>query len=100
MTRAHQIATAGRGLTTLAAGVGDRIAKVWRRYWERRAKRAAVELLRSLDELARVAIHDRADRGFTDIGFTRSDQHHHAHGMSCTAASSRRTVPCDIRHIN
>jgi hypothetical protein len=25
---------------------------------------------------------------------------HHPHDLSCTAATRRRTVPCDIRHIN
>jgi len=62
MTRAYQIATGGRGLATLAAGAGDRIAKIWHRYWEGRAKRATVELLHSLD-----------DRTLRDIGVCRCE---------------------------
>jgi len=62
MTRVYQAATGGRGLTTLAGGAGDRIAGAWRRYWQRRAKRATVELLHSLD-----------DRTLRDIGLSRCE---------------------------
>ena len=62
MTRAYHVATGGRGLTVLAAGAGDRIAGVWRRYWQGRAKRATVELLHSLD-----------DRTLRDIGLSRGE---------------------------
>ena len=62
MTRVYQVATGGRGLATLAGGAGDRIARVWRRYWQRRAKRATVDLLHSLD-----------DRTLRDIGLSRCE---------------------------
>jgi len=62
MTRVYQVATGGRGLATLAGGAGDRIARAWRRYWQRRAKRATVDLLHSLD-----------DRTLRDIGLSRCE---------------------------
>jgi uncharacterized protein YjiS (DUF1127 family) len=62
MTRAYQVATGGRSLATLAGGAGDKIAGAWRRYWQRRAKRATVELLHSLD-----------DRTLRDIGLSRCE---------------------------
>src|SRR5262249_59793109 len=62
MTRVYQLATGGRGLATLAGGAGDRIARAWRRYWQRRAKRATVQLLYSLD-----------DRTLRDIGLSRCE---------------------------
>jgi uncharacterized protein YjiS (DUF1127 family) len=62
MTRAYQMATGGRSLATLAGGAGDRIAGAWRRYWQRRAKRATVELLHALD-----------DRTLRDIGLSRCE---------------------------
>ena len=62
MTRAYQLATGGRGLVTLAGGAGDRIARAWRGYWQRRAKQATVELLYSLD-----------DRTLRDIGLSRCE---------------------------
>jgi uncharacterized protein YjiS (DUF1127 family) len=66
MTRAYQVATqvasGGRSLATLAGGTGDRIARAWRRYWQRQAKRATVELLQSLD-----------DRTLRDIGLARCE---------------------------
>ena len=62
MTRAHPISTADRDTATLAARAGSRIAKAWRAYWQRRAQRATVELLHSLD-----------DRTLRDIGVGRSE---------------------------
>jgi uncharacterized protein YjiS (DUF1127 family) len=62
MTRAYQLATGGRGLATLAAGASDRVARVWHRYWQGRAKRATVALLHSLD-----------DRTLRDIGLSRCE---------------------------
>jgi len=62
MTRAYQVAVAGRGLATLTVGAADRIARAWRGYWQHRAKRATVELLHSLD-----------DRTLRDIGVSRCE---------------------------
>jgi uncharacterized protein YjiS (DUF1127 family) len=62
MQRAYQFAGGGRGLTTLASGAGDCIARLWRRYWLWRAKRATVELLDALD-----------DRTLHDIGICRAE---------------------------
>jgi uncharacterized protein YjiS (DUF1127 family) len=62
MTRAHPISTGDRGTTTLAARAGSTIAKSWRAYWQRRAKRATVEILHSLD-----------DRTLRDIGVGRDE---------------------------
>jgi uncharacterized protein YjiS (DUF1127 family) len=59
MTRAYQLAAGGRGLATLA---GERVARVWHRYWQGRAKRATVALLQSLD-----------DRTLHDIGVSRGE---------------------------
>ena len=70
MTRVYQAATGGgRGLAALAGGAGDRIAGAWRRYWQRRAKRATVELLHSLD-----------DRTLRDIGIDPSEITSYAYG--------------------
>ena len=62
MTRAYPISTADRGTATLAARAGSRIAKAWRAYWQRRARRVTVELLHSLD-----------DRTLRDIGVGRDE---------------------------
>ena len=62
MTRAHPISTADQDTPTLAARAGSRIAKAWRAYWQRRARRATVELLHSLD-----------DRTLHDIGVSRNE---------------------------
>jgi uncharacterized protein YjiS (DUF1127 family) len=62
MTRAHLISTAGRDTSTLAARAGSRIARAWRTYWQRRARRATVDLLHSLD-----------DRTLRDIGVGRNE---------------------------
>ena len=62
MTRAYPISTGDRGTTTLATRAGSRIAKAWRAYWHRRAKRVTVELLQSLD-----------DRTLRDIGVGRNE---------------------------
>jgi uncharacterized protein YjiS (DUF1127 family) len=62
MTHAHQISTAERDTPTLAARAGNRIARAWRTYWQRRARRATVDLLHSLD-----------DRTLRDIGVGRNE---------------------------
>ena len=62
MTRAHLISTAEQDTSTLAARAGSRIAKAWRTYWQRRARRATVDLLHSLD-----------DRTLRDIGVGRNE---------------------------
>jgi uncharacterized protein YjiS (DUF1127 family) len=62
MTRTHLIPTADRGSASLAARAGNGFAKAWHAYWQRRARRAAVELLHSLD-----------DRTLHDIGVCRSE---------------------------
>src|SRR5438128_1078751 len=62
MMRAHLISTGDRNRATLAARAGNRIADAWHAYWQRRARRAAVELLHSLD-----------DRTLHDIGVGRSE---------------------------
>jgi uncharacterized protein YjiS (DUF1127 family) len=62
MTRAHTISNNERGTVGLATRVGSRIAHAWRGYWERRARRATIELLSSLD-----------DRTLQDIGVGRSE---------------------------
>ena len=50
MTRAYPISTADQAPSTRTARMGNSIAKAWRGYWQRRAKRATVELLHSLDD--------------------------------------------------
>ena len=62
MTRAHLISTAERDTPTLAARAGSRIARAWRTYWQRRARRVTVDLLHSLD-----------DRTLRDIGVGRNE---------------------------
>jgi len=62
MTRAHQVSTADLDRPALAARAGSRIAKAWRTYWEKRARRVTVELLQSLD-----------DRTLRDIGVGRNE---------------------------
>lgn len=62
MMRADLISTSDRGRATLAARAANRIAQTWQAYWQRRARRAAVELLQSLD-----------DRTLHDIGVGRSE---------------------------
>ena len=62
MTRAYPIATTDHGTPTVAARAGHRIAGAWRAYWERRARRATIALLHSLD-----------DRTLHDIGVGRSE---------------------------
>jgi uncharacterized protein YjiS (DUF1127 family) len=62
MMRAHLISTAERDTPTLAARAGNGIAKAWRTYWQRRARRATVDLLHSLD-----------DRTLRDIGVGRNE---------------------------
>jgi uncharacterized protein YjiS (DUF1127 family) len=62
MTRAYPISTADQAPSTRTARMGNGIAKAWRGYWQRRAKRATVELLHSLD-----------DRTLHDIGVSRNE---------------------------
>jgi uncharacterized protein YjiS (DUF1127 family) len=62
MTRAHLISTAERDTPALAPRAGSRIARAWRTYWQRRARRATVDLLHSLD-----------DRTLRDIGVGRNE---------------------------
>ena len=58
MTHPHTIAVAG-GRSRSTEG---RIARAWRSYWQRRARRATIHLLHSLD-----------DRTLHDIGVGRSE---------------------------
>jgi uncharacterized protein YjiS (DUF1127 family) len=62
MTHAHPISTAEPDTPTLAARAGSSIARAWRAYWQRRARRATVDLLYSLD-----------DRTLRDIGVGRNE---------------------------
>ena len=62
MTHAHPISTPERDTPTLAARAGSSIARAWRAYWQRRARRATVDLLYSLD-----------DRTLRDIGVGRNE---------------------------
>jgi uncharacterized protein YjiS (DUF1127 family) len=69
MTRAHLISTAEPDTPTLAARAGSSIARAWRAYWQRRARRATVDLLHSLD-----------DRTLRDIGVGRNEITSLVHG--------------------
>jgi len=62
MTHAHPISTPERDTPTLAARAGSSIARAWHTYWQRRARRATVDLLHSLD-----------DRTLRDIGVGRNE---------------------------
>ena len=77
MTRAHLISTADRDTATLTSRAGRRIAKAWHAYWQRRAKRATVELLASLD-----------DRTLHDIGVGRSEIASVVYGRQCDRTRS------------
>lgn len=62
MTRAYPISTASGTGTRVVTRTGSRIAHAWRGYWQRRAQRATIHLLDSLD-----------DRTLHDIGIGRSE---------------------------
>jgi uncharacterized protein YjiS (DUF1127 family) len=79
MTHAHRISSCGRPVRALGDRAGGRIAQAWRSYWQWRTRRAAVDLLHSLD-----------DRTLRDIGVGRSE---------ITSVVDGR--PCDrTRHYN
>ena len=67
---------AGRESVRLGRKVADMTRHAWTRYWTRRAERAAIAVLHSLD-----------DRGLKDIGLDRSEIESLVHG---TRASERR----------
>jgi uncharacterized protein YjiS (DUF1127 family) len=72
MTHAHVSSTADRAVTTPAARADGRIARAWRGYWQRRARRATVEVLYSLD-----------DRTLRDIGVGRAEITSLVYGRPC-----------------
>ena len=72
MTHAHQISSCHQHVPALRDRAGGRIAQAWRSFWQWRTRRAAVDMLHSLD-----------DRTLRDIGVGRSEITSVVYGRPC-----------------